>query len=147
MQLEDAMKYKFKLISQAATSDLVLNGQVLYYSFPLDAISLWFSIYGRHGVLNFSLCHKGPEINIGQITESEAGARTWQQRAEVPWRRDRAGLGRATVSFASTFPVCPPLGAPSTAPGRWHPLPRLLLPSPHWNSTSSTIIQAPKIHI
>lgn len=40
MQLEDAMKYKFKLISQAATFDLVLNGQVLYYSFPLYAISL-----------------------------------------------------------------------------------------------------------
>ena len=29
MQLEDAMKYNFKLISQAATFDLELNGQVL----------------------------------------------------------------------------------------------------------------------
>lgn len=44
MQLEDAMKYKFKLISQAAIFDLVLNGQVLYYSFPLwflfDSVSM-----------------------------------------------------------------------------------------------------------
>ena len=109
----------------------------------------WFSIYGRHGVLNFSLCHKGPEINIGQISWEWGWARTWQQRAEVPWRVGwgRAGQGCQLWCCASTLPVCPRLGTPSTTPGRCHPLPRLLLPSPHWNSTSSIIIQAPKLHI
>lgn len=110
----------FKLILQAATFELVLNGQLLYYSFLFYAISLWCS-----WVLNFSPCHKGSEINRGQIS--------WEARPRP--EPDNKGLkchltagqgwaGRQCPSPA--LPLRPLLRSPSTTPGRVYPLPRPL---------------------
>lgn len=57
------MKYHFKLILQAATFDLVLNGQALHYSFLSYVIPLPFSICGRPRVSHFGLCHNGSETS------------------------------------------------------------------------------------
>ena len=94
------------------------------------AISLWFSIYGRHGVLKFSPYHKGAEINIGQISwEARPGPEPDNTGLKCHLTAGQGWAGRQCPSPA--LPLRALLWSPSTTPGRVYPLPRPLLSPLH----------------